>query len=348
MDKMRDSIRPVIWRDGRLFLLDQRQLPTQQRWLEFEHPDEVARAIRDMVVRGAPAIGIAAAYGVVLAAKQAWNIAGVNWKQAMTAPLAHLLESRPTAVNLRWAIHRMTLYYESLPTQIEPEEALLMEAHHILTEDIAANHKMGELGAALINPGSAVLTHCNAGALATGGFGTALGVIRTAYADRKISQIYVDETRPWLQGARLTAWELQQEGLPVMLQTDQAAASLMAAGKIDWVIVGADRITAKGDVANKVGTYMLAVLAQYHRVKVMVVAPTATIDWQLHDGYEIPIEMRPEEEITQFNGQPLAPAGIMVRNPAFDVTPAHLIDAIVTEAGVIIEPTQEKMLTLKE
>ncbi|NOQ82067.1 MAG: S-methyl-5-thioribose-1-phosphate isomerase [Methylophaga sp.] len=347
MDKHTDSIQPIAWRENKLYLLDQRQLPQQQTWLDYEHSDDVAKAIYEMVVRGAPAIGITAAYGVVLAARHAWNIAAVNWHQAMTAPLAHLAGSRPTAINLHWAIHRMTLLCESLPENESPEEALLTEAHAIHAEDIAANHKMGELGANLINDNSVVLTHCNAGALATGGFGTALGVIRQAYTDGKIKHVYADETRPWLQGSRLTAWELQQDDIPVTLQSEGAAASLMATGKIDWIIVGADRITANGDVANKIGTYMLAILAKYHNVKMMVVAPTSTIDWQLHDGYEIPIEQRDEQEVTMINGQQIAPEGVPAHNPAFDVTPAKLIDAIVTEAGVVLSPTLESMKSIK-
>lgn len=341
------SIQPMAWRDNKLALLDQRQLPHHQNWLDYEHPDDVANAITEMVVRGAPAIGITAAYGVVLAARQAWNIAAINWKQAMTAPLAHLAESRPTAINLHWAIHRMTEIYQGLPDNESPEARLLKEAQCIHDEDIVANHVMGKLGADLLNANSIVLTHCNAGALATGGFGTALGVIQQGYIDGKIDHVYADETRPWLQGARLTAWELQQNNIPVTLQTEGAAAVLMATGKVDWVIVGADRITANGDVANKVGTYMLAILAKYHGVKMMVVAPTSTIDWQSHDGAEIPIEQRPEQEVTMINGMQIAPEGVAALNPAFDVTPAKLIDAIVTEAGVIISPSLESMAAIK-
>ena len=347
MDKDTDSIQPIAWREDKLHLLDQRQLPHKEEWLEYEHPNDVAKAITDMVVRGAPAIGITAAYGVVLAARQAWNIAAVNWKQAMTAPLAHLAESRPTAVNLHWAIHCMTELYQSLSDSESPEEALLKEAKNIHQQDIAANHTMGKLGADLLADNSIVLTHCNAGALATGGFGTALGVIRQGYIDGKVEHVYADETRPWLQGARLTAWELQQENIPVTLQTEGAAAALMATGKLDWVIVGADRITANGDVANKVGTYMLAILAKYHGVKMMVVAPTSTIDWQLHDGAEIPIEQRPEQEVTMINGVQIAPEGVSALNPSFDVTPANLIDAIVTEAGVVLSPSLESMKAIR-
>lgn len=347
LQKQTDPIQPIIWRGNTLYLLDQRALPNQQIWLKYEHTDDVAQAITDMVVRGAPAIGITAAYAIVLAARQAWNIAAVNWKQAMTAPLAHLAGSRPTAVNLHWAIQRMTAVYKILPDTEPPEAELLKEARAIHQGDIAANHTMGKLGAALLDENSRVLTHCNAGALATGGFGTALGVIRQAYSDGKIKHVYADETRPWLQGARLTAWELQQDNIPVTLQTEGAAAALMTTAKIDWVIVGADRITANGDVANKIGTYMLAILAKYHNVKMMVVAPTSTIDWQLQTGDVIPIEQRSAEEVTNISGNKIAPEGVLALNPVFDVTPASLIDAIITEAGVVLSPSIQNMRKLK-
>ncbi|MFW5450134.1 MAG: S-methyl-5-thioribose-1-phosphate isomerase [Methylophagaceae bacterium] len=342
-----DSIQPIEWRDDTLYLLDQRALPHQQIWLDYEYADEVALAITDMVVRGAPAIGITAAYAVVLAARQAFSDKTEDWKQAMVAPLETLANSRPTAVNLHWAIERMIALYKTLPESSSPEETLLKEAHAIHQQDIAANHTMGKLGAALIDANSIVLTHCNAGALATGGFGTALGVIRQGYAEGKIQHVYADETRPWLQGARLTAWELQQDNIPVTLQAEGAAAALMATGELDWIIVGADRITANGDVANKIGTYMLAIIAKYHNVKMMVVAPTSTIDWQLQTGDDIPIEQRSAVEVTCINGQQIAPEGVPALNPAFDVTPASLIDAIVTEAGVVLSPNLTKMRTLK-
>lgn len=342
-----DFIEPITWRDDRLHLLDQRRLPVEQQWLDYDHPDDVAEAIRQMVVRGAPAIGVTAAYGVVLAGRQAWHVAGVTWKQAMTAPLAKLESARPTAVNLVWAVEHMTEFYHTLPDDESPESALLEEARKLHRQDVEANREMGRLGAALLKKGSEVLTHCNAGALATAGFGTALGVIRQGYLDGKVKHVYVDETRPWLQGSRLTAWELMQERIPMTLQVDATAALLMASGELDWVIVGADRIAANGDTANKIGTYALAVLAKYHDVKMMVVAPTATIDWDLPDGSLIPIEQRDSDEITHFNQQLVAPANVMAMNPAFDVTPAALIDAIVTEAGVILSPTTEKMQTLK-
>ncbi|MBL4638022.1 MAG: S-methyl-5-thioribose-1-phosphate isomerase [Proteobacteria bacterium] len=346
MDKNLDTIQPIFWRDNQLELLDQRRLPQQEIWLNYDDSDDVATAITDMVVRGAPAIGVTAAYAVVLAARSAWNNAAEQWLQAMVEPLAKLADSRPTAVNLFWAIDRMTALYKTLPATESPEATLLEEAKAIHAEDIKANHAMGHLGSALIDADSTVLTHCNAGALATGGFGTALGVIRQGYTDGNIKHVYADETRPWLQGSRLTAWELQKDNIPVTLQAEGAAASLMATGELDWIIVGADRISANGDVANKVGTYMLAILAKYHGVKMMVVAPTTTIDWQLQEGKDIPIEQRSASEVTTIQGLQIAPEGVAASNPAFDVTPAELIDAIVTEAGVILAPSLETMTKL--
>lgn len=348
MDNHTDGIVPIKWCDDRLYLLDQRLLPQQERWNEYDDCNDVADAITDMVVRGAPAIGVTAAYAIVLAARKAWNDAGSAWQQAMQQPLEKLANSRPTAVNLFWAINRMTACYTKLANSVSPVAALLDEAIAIHEEDIAANHTMGKYGADLIDASSTVLTHCNAGALATGGFGTALGVIRQGHADGKIIQVYADETRPWLQGARLTAWELQKDNIPVILQSEGAAASLMATGKVDWIIVGADRIAANGDVANKVGTYMLAILANYHNVKMMVAAPTSTIDWELTDGSLIPIEQRSATEVTTIQGQTIAPEWVEASNPAFDVTPAELITAIVTEQGVILNPSTDAMAALKQ
>ncbi len=343
MTKTNDQLQAIIWRDDKLYLLDQSRLPDKQVWQVYDDVTDVSKSITDMVVRGAPAIGITAAYAVVLAARRAWSDEKNQWKQAMVEPLKGLACSRPTAVNLHWSIDRMTSYYNSLSNAFSPETALLAEAQRIHQDDIAANHIMGRLGANLLTENSKVLTHCNAGALATGGFGTALGVIRQAYQDGKIEQVFADETRPWLQGSRLTAWELHQDNIPVTIQAESAAASLMATGELDWVIVGADRISANGDVANKIGTYMLAILAKYHGVKMMVVAPTSTIDWQLDSGEDIPIEQRMADEVTTLNGCRIVPEGVSVSNPAFDVTPANLIDAIVTEKGVILSPSLETM-----
>ncbi len=324
-----DRLRPVSWHGEQLHLLDQRQLPQKYQIIVLETAVSVAQAISDMVVRGAPAIGITAAYGVVLAAKAAYAIAPDNWQTVIETDLQQLAQARPTAVNLVWALQRLRTCFAKITGN--PVPVLLEEAKRIQQEDIDANHQMGELGAALLPTGCRVLTHCNAGALATGGYGTALGVIRSAYAAGKISQVYADETRPWLQGARLTAWELLQDGIPVTLLADSAAAALMQQKQIDWIIVGADRITANGDVANKIGTYSLAVLARQHGVKFMVVAPTSTIDMNLTEGSQIVIEERAMAEVLTIGGQALAASGAKAWNPSFDVTPATLINVIVTD-----------------
>ncbi len=267
-----------------------------------------------------------------------------NWRQALEADLTLLAESRPTAVNLFWAIERMRGLIDTLDG--DPRAALLAEACRIDAEDLAANRHMGELGAALIEQRCAVMTHCNAGALATAGYGTALGVIRSAHAADKVSQVYADETRPWMQGSRLTAWELLQDDIPVTLLADGAGAHLMKQGEVKWLIVGSDRIAANGDVANKIGTYHAAISARYHGVKLMVVAPTSTIDMSLATGEQIPIEARSEDELLAFAGQQVAAEGARAWNPVFDVTPAELVDAIVTERGVVLQPNAEKMAAL--
>ena len=341
-----DRVRAVAWRDGALELLDQRLLPAREQRLRFDDAAAVARAIRDMVVRGAPAIGIAAAYGVVLAARARFAADGEAWTQTIAADLERLADARPTAVNLFWAIARMRGRIDALPAGVDPLPALLAEADAILAEDIAAKRRMGELGAALIEPGRALLTHCNTGSLATGGYGTALGVIRSAWAGGRLAAVYADETRPWLQGARLTAWELVQDGIPVTLIAEGAAAHRMKQGDIGWVVVGADRITADGSAANKIGTYGLAVLARFHGVRFMVVAPSSTIDMSLASGGDIPIEMRAPAELLELGGTRVAAEGARAWNPSFDVTPAALIDAIVTERGVVLAPDAAKMAAL--
>ena len=341
-----DRVRAVAWRDGALELLDQRLLPAREQRLRFDDAAAVARAIRDMVVRGAPAIGIAAAYGVVLAARARFAADGEAWTQTIAADLERLADARPTAVNLFWAIARMRRRIDALPAGADPLPALLAEADAILAEDIAANRRMGELGAALIEPGRALLTHCNTGSLATGGYGTALGVIRSAWAGGRLTAVCADETRPWLQGARLTAWELVQDGIPVTLIAEGAAAHRMKQGDIGWVVVGADRITADGSAANKIGTYGLAVLARFHGVRFMVVAPSSTIDMSLASGGDIPIEMRAPAELLELGGTRVAAEGAQAWNPSFDVTPAALIDAIVTERGVVLAPDAAKMAAL--
>jgi methylthioribose-1-phosphate isomerase len=341
MNLQQDSIRAIIWQDQQLQLLDQRKLPHEQIFLTFDDAVEVAQAIRDMVVRGAPAIGIAAAYAVVLAAKTAYQQNPQRWHSLIQPALQQLALARPTAVNLMWALQRMESNFAHISN--DPVPILLAEAQQIHQEDVAANYKMGELGAALLPQNCCVLTHCNAGALATGGYGTALGVVRSGYAAGKVVQVYADETRPWWQGSRLTVWELMQENIPVTLIADSVAASLMQRGKIDWVIVGADRITANGDVANKIGTYSLAVLARHHGVKFMVVAPISTLDATLDSGDSIEIEQRPDTEVVSCHGQRIAANHVVVWNPVFDVTPAELVDVIVTEKGVVHQPTRDKL-----
>lgn len=339
-----DTVRAVSWSERGLVLLDQRHLPARSETVLLQDCDAVVRAIRDMVVRGAPAIGITAAYGVVLAARAHYTQSAPTWRQALEGDLARLADARPTAVNLRWALERMR---QVLPMiEGDPVPALLAEAQLIHAEDIAANRRMGELGATLIEGPCDVLTHCNAGALATGGYGTALGVIRSAHAAGKVQHVLADETRPWLQGARLTAWELVQDCIPVRLITDAAATYAMKQDKVKWVIVGADRIAANGDVANKIGTYGLAVSARYHGVKFMVAAPTSTIDMTVPDGTAIPIEVRPWEEVLLCGDHRIAADGAEAWNPVFDVTPAELIDAIVTERGVVHGPSRENIAAL--
>lgn len=339
-----DTVRAVAWEQGKLKLLDQRFLPQRQDYIVLTDAAGTADAIKSMVVRGAPAIGITAAYGVVLAARAAWTQAGDAWKSAIEPDLQRLAASRPTAVNLFWALERMRAVMADV--EGSPETILLEAARRIHEEDIAGNQAMGRYGAELIKPCEAVLTHCNTGSLATGGFGTALGVVRTAFAAGKIKAVFADETRPWLQGARLTAWELVQDRIPVHLLAEGAAGYLMKSGRISWVIVGADRIAANGDTANKIGTYGLAVLAKYHGVKFMVAAPTSTIDMSIAEGTAIPIEQRSADELLSVAGQRVAAEGANAWNPVFDVTPAELIDAIVTEKGLVERPSPQAMQAL--
>jgi len=345
-----DSIKPIIWQDDTLQLLDQRLLPAEYTYLALHTVKEVAQAITDMVVRGAPAIGITAAYGLVIAVRDRFTENPDNWQQTIEQDYQILAQSRPTAVNLFWAIDLMREAIKGL-TVADPVAALLVLAKQIHKQDIEANITLGKLGAELISEKCAVLTHCNAGALATGGYGTALGVIRSAWAEDKIAHVYADETRPWLQGARLTAWEMVQENIPVSLLVEGAAAHLIKTSQnteqaIRWIIVGSDRIAANGDVANKIGTYALAVLARYHGIKFMVAAPTSTIDMAISCGDDIPIEERSVDEVLSYSGQQVAAIGSGARNPAFDVTPAELVDAIVTEKGVLLKPDTDKIRKL--
>jgi methylthioribose-1-phosphate isomerase len=299
----------------------------------------VEDAIRNMAVRGAPAIGIAAAYGVVLAARENFERHREKWRRGMAGALESLALSRPTAVNLGWALNRMQAAFAGI--EGNPETALLAEAQRIHDEDVAANLRIGELGAGLLPPGDglvSVLTHCNAGALATGGYGTALGVVRSLHAADRLDMVYVPETRPWLQGARLTAWELEREGVPVTLHVDSAAAALMRTGHVQCVIVGADRITANGDVINKIGTYSLAVLAREHGIPFMVAAPLSSVDPATASGADVRLEERDATELARLGDTPVAPAGIRVLNPVFDVTPAAYVRWIVTEKGIVEYP----------
>jgi methylthioribose-1-phosphate isomerase len=344
MSLVHDRIRAIVWRDGVLELLDQRLLPERIEYRCLPEVGAVAEAIKSMVVRGAPAIGITAAYGVVLAACARFAESPHQWRQRLAGDLAMLAAARPTAVNLSWALGRMASGMGALDG--DPTQGLLAEAQAIHAEDIAANRRMGELGAGLLDEHGAVLTHCNTGSLATGGYGTALGVIRSGFAAGAINKVYADETRPWLQGSRLTAWELAQDAIPVTLLVDGAASYLLSRGEIGWVIVGADRVASNGDVANKIGTYNLAVSARHHGVRFMVVAPTSTVDMAIEQGAAIPIEQRGGDELFCLNGQRLAARGVDAWNPVFDVTPAALVDALVTELGVVLSPTRAKLSQL--
>ena len=326
----------VKYEKGKLLLLDQTKLPVQVVFLEYVDYLSVADAIRSMKVRGAPAIGVAAAYGVVLAAHQYKKLERIVFSNKMEEALNKLRETRPTAVNLFWALERMAKVLEAKDLEVsEIVNRLEKEAILIQEEDLAMNIKMGFLGQQLLSPGVNILTHCNAGALATAGYGTALGVIRAAAKEGKVNMVYVDETRPLLQGSRLTAFELMEEGIPVTLITDNMAAFFMQQGKIDCVIVGADRITANGDVANKIGTYGVAVLANYHNIPFYVAAPSSTFDLSLQTGKDIPIEERNPDEIRKIGEVWIAPKKVNVLNPAFDVTPHQLITAIITDKGII-------------
>jgi len=336
-----DRIRPIRWTGATLELLDQRKLPFEVEYLACRSSDEVAAAIHALAVRGAPAIGIAAAWGVVLAANAVEAADAAEAAGRLEPALQRLNAARPTAVNLAWALARMRAAL--LRAGDDWRAALAREAQAIDNEDLAANRRMGAIGAGLIEPGSGVLTHCNTGSLATAGFGTALGVIRAGVAQGRIDAVYAGETRPWLQGARLTVWELQQDGIDAILIADSAAAHLMKTGKVQWVVVGADRICANGDVANKIGTYQLAIAAKHHGVKVMVVAPSSTVDMATASGDSIEIEERDPGELHAVGGSRTVAEGIAAWNPVFDVTPHGLIDAIVTEKGAIEHPDEASM-----
>jgi methylthioribose-1-phosphate isomerase len=321
----REPLRPVLYDDGRdlVRLLDQRRLPVEETWLELATAEEGSEAIKTLAVRGAPAIGVAAAYGLAVEARRGAGPAQLHRAAAM------LQKARPTAVNLAWAVRRISARIEAGPA------AVLAEAHAIRDQDEAACRRMGALGAPLLPHGATVLTHCNAGALATAGYGTALGLVRAAVEAGNPVRVLAGETRPFFQGARLTAWELHRDDIPVTVLTDGMAGWLMRRGEIQCVVVGADRIAANGDVANKIGTYGLAVLAAHHRIPFHVAAPWSTVDLETATGEQIPIEERPSDEVVMIGTQRIAPLGVTARYPAFDVTPAELITTIVTERGLV-------------
>ena len=326
----------IRWEHDSLYLLDQTCLPAVERWLRYTDYREVAQAIKTMVVRGAPAIGIAAAYATVLAARE--NCCKADFPASMSRAKEVLAASRPTAVNLFWALNRMERCWQTFGLARLEAEALAIHS-----EDIQMNEAMGKAGAELVPNGARILTHCNAGALATGGYGTALGVIRTAHAQGKVSVVYADETRPLLQGARLTAYELVRDDIPVTLICDDMAGYLMAQGQVDLVIAGCDRMAANGDFANKIGTYSLAVLAKHHGIPFYTALPSSSIDLSIPDGSHIPVEQRSGDEVACFAGVQTGPLGVRTWNPAFDVTPHELLTAAITERGILRPPFDQKL-----
>ncbi len=342
-------IKTVFWKKNAVVLIDQNALPLVERQVVCSDYRQVIAAIRDLTVRGAPAIGVAAAMGAALGALAFASEPIEKFKKKFNAICDEIAAARPTARNLFWALERMKKHLDEVVRsgKRNPARELVREAKRICAEDIAVNREMGRRGAALFSDGDHVLTHCNAGALATAGYGTALGVLRAAAAEGKKLHVYVDETRPVLQGARLTAWEMKKEKIPATLICDNMAGSLMRQGKINKVIVGADRIAANGDAANKIGTYPLAVLARAHRIPFYIAAPVSTFDFSIKTGEDIPIEERQADEVTTFRGAQAAPKGMKVYNPAFDVTPARLITAMITERGVLTPPFPAAIARLK-
>ena len=343
------KFKTIEWKGDWVKILDQRKLPQEVSYLGCRDASSVAQAIRTMAIRGAPAIGVAAAMGIALAAKKARFSKPWAFTRTTEKVCQQMRETRPTAVNLFWAVERMKKILDQVPVRgvEETKERLVKEAIQILVEDIEVNHKIGTYGKKLIKNGDGVLTHCNAGALATAGYGTALGVIYAAWSEGKRFRVFADETRPQLQGARLTAWELLQEKIPVTVITDNVAGWLMKKGEINLVLVGADRIARNGDTANKIGTYGLAVLSKWHGIPFYVAAPTSTLDLALASGLDIPIEQRDTKEVTHFRGTPIAPKGMRAFNPAFDVTPHSLIHSIITEKGLIREPFERNLKRIK-
>jgi len=341
-------VKTLEWIDNSVRFIDQRKLPTEEVYVHCRTYEDVAEAIRNMTVRGAPAIGVAAAMGIALGMQQAGPADPAALRRQFETICETIGATRPTAVNLFWAIRRMRQKFDAcvhLPLA-ELRQALVAEAQQMYLEDIAANQAMGRHGATLLPASGGVLTHCNAGALATCGYGTALGVIRAAIEQGKQLRVFADETRPFLQGSRLTAWELLQDGIPTTLISDNMSGAMMRQGKIGAVVVGADRIAANGDVANKIGTYTVAVLAHEHHIPFYVAAPFSTVDLETPDGSRIPIEQRPPREVTHMAGRQIAPDGVEVENPAFDVTPNRYVTAIITERGVARPPYTESLKSL--
>ncbi len=338
---MGNHVETLRWNGSQIEMIDQRLLPQQIAYPAYDSAAGVAEAIRTMVVRGAPAIGVAAAYGVALEAERLKTEPADVFIKTLEEGFKILEASRPTAVNLFWALNRMHTLWENNRhlSQAALADRLLQEAHAILDEDIQTNRQMGAYGASLLEDGMRVLTHCNAGALATAGHGTALGVFRSAVESGKKISVFADETRPFLQGARLTAWEMVQEKIPVTLITDNMSGYFMSHGEIDAVVVGTDRVAANGDVANKIGTYMVAVLAKRHNIPFYVACPLSTIDLSLPDGNAIPIEERSADEVKGYRDCHWAPEGVAIRNPAFDITPAELVTALITEKGIVDNKT---------
>ncbi|MBI4202443.1 MAG: S-methyl-5-thioribose-1-phosphate isomerase [Chloroflexi bacterium] len=339
---------PLEWTGDSLRILDQTKLPQEQAVIVARSPNQVVEAIKGMQVRGAPALGVAGAYAMALAVKAVDTLDVPKMQSYLKEMAKQVAEARPTAVNLRWAVERVLRSAMGAHSMADLRTRVDTEAITIHREDVAANRRMGALGAELLPAEGTVMTHCNAGALATAGYGTALGVIRAAWEKSRKLKVIANETRPLLQGARLTAWELVQMGIPTTLVVDSAAGSLIARGEVDCVIVGADRVAANGDTANKIGTYTLAVVAHEKGVPFYVAAPTSTVDMSITTGAGIPIEERPPEEVTEWGGRRIAPKGVGVRNPAFDVTPARYITAIITEKGIVRPPYEEGLRQVME
>ncbi len=344
---LNSDIEPIAWVNGRIRLLDQTRLPHSVNWVEIDNWRDAADAIKTMIVRGAPAIGCTAALGLALAGRSAIAPGREAFLDKLQIAADGLCNARPTAVNLSWAVNRLMCLARTLPEVTEIKQLLIDEALRMLNEDIQINRTMGQYGAALLPDSCRVITHCNAGALATAGYGTALGVIRAAVESGKNVTVFADETRPRLQGMKLTAWELMESGIPVTVITDNMSAALMNTSVIDCVIVGADRIAANGDTANKIGTYGLAVIARHHNVPFYVAAPVSTFDFNLATGAAIPIEQRDPAEVTHLDDIALGPSNLTAWNPAFDVTPAELVTAIITERGVLKPPFSTSIANLQ-